>query len=81
MPGQALDGAHSLQPGDLIFWKGHVAMATGADTLIHANAHHMAVTEEPVATALARIAATDTGAATLFLRPEPGLLLFDNTPG
>ena len=46
-----------LQKGDLIFWKGHVALALGRNSLIHANAFHMAVTVEPVAEALARIAA------------------------
>jgi cell wall-associated NlpC family hydrolase len=47
-----------LQHGDLIFWKGHVAIARGRNSLIHANAFHMAVTIEPVADALARIGAT-----------------------
>ncbi len=41
--------------GDLFFWKGHVAMATDAQTLIHANVHHMAVAYEPIDTAIARI--------------------------
>jgi cell wall-associated NlpC family hydrolase len=45
-----------LQSGDLIFWKGHVAIARGRNSMIHANAFHMAVTIEPVADALARIA-------------------------
>lgn len=46
-----------LRRGDLVFWKGHVAIACSGDTLIHANAHHMAVAIEPVAEALARIKA------------------------
>jgi hypothetical protein len=46
-----------LQRGDLVFWKGHVAMARDSHTLIHANAFHMAVAIEPVADALARIRA------------------------
>ncbi len=50
--------------GDLFFWKGHVAMAVDEQTLIHANAHHMAVAQEPLAPALARIASTDTGPVT-----------------
>ena len=45
-----------LQSGDLIFWKGHVAIACGRNSLIHANAFHMAVAIEPVGEALARIA-------------------------
>lgn len=44
-----------LRRGDLIFWKGHVAIARDGDTLIHANAFHMAVAIEPVAEAVARI--------------------------
>ena len=44
-----------LQRGDLIFWKGHVAIARDADTIVHANAFHMAVAVEPVAEAVARI--------------------------
>jgi cell wall-associated NlpC family hydrolase len=46
-----------LQSGDLIFWKGHVAIARGRNSMIHANAFHMAVTIESVAEALARIGA------------------------
>ena len=44
-----------LRRGDLVFWKGHVAIARDALTLLHANAHHMAVAIEPVDVALARI--------------------------
>jgi cell wall-associated NlpC family hydrolase len=46
-----------LRRGDLLFWKGHVAMARNRDTLIHANAFHMAVAIEPIGAAIARIAA------------------------
>jgi cell wall-associated NlpC family hydrolase len=46
-----------LKRGDLIFWKGHVAIARDAQTIVHANAHHMAVAIEPVAEAVARIKA------------------------
>jgi cell wall-associated NlpC family hydrolase len=44
-----------LQRGDLIFWKGHVAIACDAATIIHANAHHMLVAAEPVTEAVTRI--------------------------
>lgn len=44
-----------LQRGDLLFWPGHVAIARGDGTMIHANAHHMMVAVEDVAQALARI--------------------------
>ena len=46
-----------LQAGDLIFWKGHVAIARGRNSMIHANAFHMSVTIEPVGDAVVRIAA------------------------
>jgi cell wall-associated NlpC family hydrolase len=45
-----------LQRGDLMFWKGHVGILTDGATLLHANAHHMAVTAEPLAGAVGRIA-------------------------
>jgi len=44
-----------LQRGDLLFWKGHVAIARDQATLIHANAFHMEVAIEPIAEAIARI--------------------------
>ena len=46
-----------LRRGDLVFWSGHVAIARGDATLVHANAFHMAVAVEPVADAVRRIAA------------------------
>ena len=52
-----------LRRGDLLFWKGHVAMVRDRDTLIHANAFHMAVAIEPIIDALARIAAAGTAFA------------------
>lgn len=44
-----------LQRGDLIFWKGHVAIVRDAGTIVHANAHHMATAIEPTEPAIARI--------------------------
>jgi Bacterial dipeptidyl-peptidase Sh3 domain/NlpC/P60 family len=57
--GRALDAAQAkkLQRGDLIFWKGHVAIARDADTIVHANAHHMATVIENTRDAIARIKA------------------------
>jgi cell wall-associated NlpC family hydrolase len=46
-----------FQRGDLIFWKGHVAIVRDRESLVHANAFHMAVAIEPVAEAIARIRA------------------------
>jgi len=45
----------ALQRGDLVFWKGHVAIVRDAATLIHANAFHMAVAIEPIVEAITRI--------------------------
>jgi cell wall-associated NlpC family hydrolase len=47
--------ARKLQRGDLIFWKGHVAIVRNATTIVHANAHHMATTIENTRDAIARI--------------------------
>jgi cell wall-associated NlpC family hydrolase len=46
----------SWRRGDLIFWKGHVAIVRDAETIVHANAFHMAVAIEPTREALRRIA-------------------------
>lgn len=54
--GQRLPDGTPARRGDLFFWKGHVAMAMDAETMIHANAHHMSVAVEPIAEALVRIA-------------------------
>lgn len=53
----AADDFSDLVRGDLIFWIGHVAIVRDGATLIHANAHHMAVAIEPIAEAVARIRA------------------------
>jgi len=45
----------SLLRGDLIFWKGHVAIVRDGGTMVHANAHHMATVIEPIEPAIARI--------------------------
>ncbi len=44
-----------FERGDLIFWKGHVAIARDRETLVHANAFHMAVVIEPASEAMTRI--------------------------
>ena len=46
---------NKLQRGDLIFWKGHVAIARDSSTIVHANAHHMATAIENTSDAIARI--------------------------
>ena len=50
--------AKKLRRGDLIFWKGHVAIARDADTIVHANAHQMATRIENTREAIARIKAS-----------------------
>lgn len=47
----------TLKRGDLLFWKGHVAIARDEDSIVHANAFHMATAIEPAQQAIARIAA------------------------
>jgi hypothetical protein len=46
-----------LRRGDLIFWNGHMAIVRDAETIVHANAHHMAVAIEPTLPAIKRISA------------------------
>jgi cell wall-associated NlpC family hydrolase len=57
--GKPLDAAEAkpLRRGDLMFWNGHVAIVRDADTIVHANAHHMATAIENTADAIARIRA------------------------
>lgn len=58
--------------GDLIFWKGHVGILTDPETLLHANAHHMAVAVEPFSQAVRRIAAAGGGPVVARRRPVEG---------
>jgi cell wall-associated NlpC family hydrolase len=46
----------SWRRGDLLFWNGHVAIVRDGETIVHANAFHMAVAFEPTRDALRRIA-------------------------
>jgi len=39
-----------------MFWKGHVAIVRDPQSIVHANAFHMAVAVEPIGEALRRIA-------------------------
>lgn len=47
--------------GDLVFWRGHVAMIVDAERLIHANGHTMSVAYEGIEACLGRIAAAGEG--------------------
>jgi cell wall-associated NlpC family hydrolase len=51
-PGDDFSG---LQRGDLIFWKGHVAIAEDNETILHANGFSMSVSREPLKQAIQRI--------------------------
>ncbi len=48
-----------LQRGDLLFWRGHVAMIVDEARLIHANGHSMSVAYEPITACIARIQANE----------------------
>ena len=43
-----------LRRGDLVFWKGHVAIMEDEAGIIHANGHTMSVAREPLAAAIER---------------------------
>ena len=66
--GERLDAGSTLTRGDLIFWKGHVAMVVDDTRLIHANAHAMATCYEDIDTAIARIAQQGGGEVTSLKR-------------
>lgn len=66
--GQPVPEGAIPQRGDLLFWKGHVAWVAGPETILHANAHHMAVAHEGLAEAVARIVAQGGGPVTAHRR-------------
>ncbi len=68
--GARLDAAAPLRRNDLIFWKGHVALVVDEKTLIHANAHHMSVVDEPISAAMRRIEQQGDGKPTVRKREE-----------
>jgi cell wall-associated NlpC family hydrolase len=68
-PGPAFAG---LRRGDLVFWRGHVAIMRDAQTVVHANAFAMAVTIDPLAEVIARIRDESRGEPTGVRRPILG---------
>lgn len=48
-------GFDELRRGDLVFWKGHVAIMEDGETMIHANGHTMSVAREGLKAAVERI--------------------------
>ncbi len=67
--GTALADDTPLRRGDLIFWKGHVAMMLDSARMIHATAYRMRVLTEPLAAAIARIEAKGEGPVLARRRP------------
>ncbi|SHI79530.1 NlpC/P60 family protein [Wenxinia saemankumensis] len=59
--GEVLPEGEPPRRGDLLFWKGHVALMADAETILHANATDMAVAFEDLDAACARIAAAGDG--------------------
>ena len=57
-----------LQRGDLVFWKGHVAIMINETDIVHANGNRMAVTVEPLAVAIARTRGSGGGEPTAYRR-------------
>ena len=66
--GTALPANTPPQRGDLLFWEGHVALVKDPETLIHANAHHMAVALESLHPAIRRIEDQGDGPVTAHKR-------------
>lgn len=58
-----------LRRGDFVFWKGHVAIMTDPETMIHANGHTMTVSREGLREGIERIGYL-YGGPTGFRRPE-----------
>jgi len=67
--GATLEPTAPLHRGDLVFAPGHVAIATGPETLVHANAYHLMVAHEALAGFRHRLA--QRGEAIILVR-RPG---------
>ncbi len=57
--GQRLEPGVALRRGDLVFWKGHVALLSDPETILHSNGNAMSTCYEGLAAALLRIAAAE----------------------
>ena len=53
--GQNIDIDETQKKGDIVFWKGHVALALNARQVLHANAYHMSTVIEELSEAVLRI--------------------------
>lgn len=62
--GRELAPDEDVRAGDLVFWKGHVAVVSGPDEIIHATGAFMTVVRESLSGAIARILDQGNGAVT-----------------
>lgn len=69
LAGRPLAPEEPLARGDLVFWRGHVALMLDGATLVHATAHRMAVVAEPLAAVEARV--LDGGGGPILARRRP----------
>ena len=53
--GQNIDIDTTQEKGDILFWKGHVALALNARQILHANAYHMSTVIEELSEVRFRI--------------------------
>ena len=53
--GQNIDIDTTQEKGDILFWKGHVALALNARQVLHANAYHMSTVIEELSEVTFRI--------------------------
>lgn len=67
--GQPLPDDAPLVRGDLLFWKGHVAMVVDAQRLIHANGHSMSVAYEGIRACIDRV--VEQGGGPVMARRRP----------
>jgi cell wall-associated NlpC family hydrolase len=68
--GPKVDPAKPPKRGDLIFWKGHVAIALDPDTVLNATVHFLSTVIEPLAQLDARARADSPQGITAIRRPE-----------
>lgn len=69
--GRLLAEDEVLQRGDIVFFPGHVGIMTDSETLVHANAYWMRVTEEPLADVVERLRPLHAQPVTARRRVEP----------
>jgi cell wall-associated NlpC family hydrolase len=71
--GEPLDPSNpeAIQRGDLLFWKGHVAIAQSVDWMLHASGHHMQVVVEPIRRAMERMAELNGPLLAIIRPPMP----------